>query len=209
MISIHAPHTGCDLRFDDGVTTAAIFQSTHPIRGATSTSLSCAFRMRHFNPRTPYGVRPVHVAGTAGSVTISIHAPHTGCDWTLTSSISALRYFNPRTPYGVRPRFRTLRASPTVISIHAPHTGCDCGFIQKNKRFSDIPLYFFFCGAVQAAHWTRKLPFKPHIRRTLAKRPAQQTADPALSRPKMRGLRPNFGANPSAILWTLRLRTTE
>ncbi len=85
------------------------------------------------------------------------------------------------------------------ISIHAPARGATAVLSKKINDFQ-ISRSFFFCGAVQAAHWARKPTFKPHIRRTLAKRPVQQTADPALSRPKMRDLRPDFGANPSAIL---------
>ena len=55
-ISIHAPHTGCDLLVSPDLEAEA-FQSTHPIRGATRKG----------------GVHVVcHV--------ISIHAPHTGCD---------------------------------------------------------------------------------------------------------------------------------
>ena len=55
-ISIHAPHAGCDQSaVSNGFN--AIFQSTHPMRGATR---ACAVRRRHaddFNPRTPCGVR--------------------------------------------------------------------------------------------------------------------------------------------------------
>lgn len=87
----------------------------------------------------------------------------------------------------------------TRISIHAPARGATAVLSKKINDFQ-ISRSFFFCGAVQAAHWARKPTLKPHIRRTLAKRPVQQTADPALSRPKMRDLRPDFGANPSAIL---------
>ena len=34
-ISIHAPHAGCDLSVRMGATALALFQSTHPMRGAT------------------------------------------------------------------------------------------------------------------------------------------------------------------------------
>ena len=55
-ISIHAPREGCD---DESVYVIceSVFQSTHPVRGAT---------------RYSYTVEP--------SCTISIHAPREGCD---------------------------------------------------------------------------------------------------------------------------------
>ena len=77
-ISIHAPHAGCDRRLNQihliappfqsthpmrGATTsgrivltAGRFQSTHPMRGATAHR-SGGRRDRDFNPRTPCGVR--------------------------------------------------------------------------------------------------------------------------------------------------------
>ena len=100
------------------------FQSTHPLRGATvrgniptrGDKISihaplagcdylqpCIQRVeRHFNPRTPCGVR----LGRQGVT-------------------NKLNDFNPRTPCGVRLSLRTRWASLTQISIHAPLAGCD------------------------------------------------------------------------------------
>ena len=102
IISIHAPRAGCDksalqpaylyidfnprtpcgVRLALGVFffVAGVFQSTHPVRGAT---LGYNFRIagwNNFNPRTPCGVRldAVKAAGVGG--VISIHAPRAGCD---------------------------------------------------------------------------------------------------------------------------------
>ena len=121
-----------------------------------------------------------------------------GCDHTRPTIRLSCQYFNPRTREGCDMRDYDLRGA-IQISIHAPARGATAVLSKKINDFQ-ISRSFFFCGAVQAAHWARKPTFKPHIRRTLAKRPVQQTADPALSRPKMRDLRPDFGANPSAIL---------
>ena len=100
-ISIHAPLAGCDLVYlsEFGF---FVFQSTHPLRGATRRRL----------PGNCW-------------IIISIHAPLAGCDRTATfwgresaifQSTHPLRgattawprlawisYFNPRTPCGVRP----------------------------------------------------------------------------------------------------------
>jgi len=79
-----------------------LFQSTHPVRGATTYSPPSR-STRDFNPRTPCGVRPVS-PGDVGGANLD---------------------FNPRTPCGVRHRlFKRHRLSPP-ISIHAPRAGCD------------------------------------------------------------------------------------
>ena len=102
-ISIHAPLTGCDSAKCYHVFYDSKFQSTHPLRDATSKwqaemSAFYLFQSTHplrdatwyisvlhlsnhnFNPRTPYGMRPP-----------------------LKHSLSSLYCnFNPRTPYGMR-----------------------------------------------------------------------------------------------------------
>ena len=78
------------------------FQSTHPTRGATSSTAMKRRMPPSFNPRTPHGVR---LSGN--------------------SSSEEVVGFNPRTPHGVRREIlRTARAE-SKVSIHAPHTGCD------------------------------------------------------------------------------------
>ena len=67
---------------------------------ASGTTWSAPF---NFNPRTPCGVRPLGHQFELVEATISIHAPHAGCD-----SCS-----------------RSRECRYTYISIHAPHAGCD------------------------------------------------------------------------------------
>ena len=136
------------------------FQSTHPLRGATTSSHPLRRRMSNFNPRTPCGVRL-----------------HCGC-----YPRGHLRHFNPRTPCGVRRgtislavkyiKFQSthpLRGATgkvkrsqkqAYISIHAPLAGCDpspnppaaarhyfnprtpCGVRLRLTRLSDQRLNF-------------------------------------------------------------------
>ena len=56
-ISIHAPLAGCDVVSSNIHRTVCPFQSTHPLRGATSFSISSLSKSPNFNPRTPCGVR--------------------------------------------------------------------------------------------------------------------------------------------------------
>ena len=104
-----------------------VFQSTHPSRGATTKLIPFPDLSSHFNPRTPHGVRPPRRGLRLPLGQISIHAPLTGCDDTLTASSPEHSPFqsthpsrgatnrqahhpaypvdfNPRTPHGVRLR---------------------------------------------------------------------------------------------------------
>ena len=124
-ISIHAPHTGRDVR-----------------TGRTRRHTRC-----NFNPRAPYGARrhphftmrpvlgfqstrPIRGATRRHRrlptvLGISIHAPHTGRDFTISTMIVGKFYFNPRAPYGARRSPLSRRRNCPYISIHAPHTGRD------------------------------------------------------------------------------------
>ena len=104
---------------------SSVFQSTHPVRGATR------------GPRRPNRRRK-----------ISIHAPRAGCDefYAIFDTVKLKfqsthpvrgatcnrRYcqlqlydFNPRTPCGVRLRTLVVCHRMMDISIHAPRAGCD------------------------------------------------------------------------------------
>ena len=81
--------------------------------------------LNHFNPRTPYGMRPILLDGVRSECEISIHAPLTGCDQTARVSSAKSLYFNPRTPYGMRLDKWLPALTSGKISIHAPLTGCD------------------------------------------------------------------------------------
>ena len=96
-ISIHAPRVGCDCYCTSLVNTASIFQSTHPVWGAT------AYQRSH-----------------GGFALISIHAPRVGCDSTpLRVTCPATPNFNPRTPCGVRPD--TLGVTPETLIFQSTH----------------------------------------------------------------------------------------
>ena len=146
-ISIHAPRVGCDCGskcwsrssrdfnprtpcgvrpfFGHQAGIYGLFQSTHPVWGATGA------RLCHADPGR-----------------ISIHAPRVGCDlYTLEKVTCPFLFqsthpvwgatrarrkcsgtswnFNPRTPCGVRPGVDYFRGVSNLIAIHAPRVGCD------------------------------------------------------------------------------------
>ena len=57
-ISIHAPRTGRDLLSIGAWLGTDEFQSTRPVRGATSANIKIKCKGDYFNPRAPYGARP-------------------------------------------------------------------------------------------------------------------------------------------------------
>ena len=56
-ISIHAPRVGCDRLLSSFPYRSLLFQSTHPVWGATYHPPGPGAATRNFNPRTPCGVR--------------------------------------------------------------------------------------------------------------------------------------------------------
>ena len=78
------------------------FQSTHPARGATCTTLQAFCK-----------------------ASISIHAPREGCDIGHLLRERDIADFNPRTPRGVRREWISVKERLPEISIHAPREGCD------------------------------------------------------------------------------------
>ena len=148
MISIRAPLAGSDATASATVPPSALFQSALPLRGATQAvagsgvpdkisiraplagSDNCEFYNitgnPDFNPRSPYGERPVlsssniSISGIFQSAlplrgatpyghtiiqhaTISIRAPLAGSDQTSGRYKREIFHFNPRSPCGERP----------------------------------------------------------------------------------------------------------
>ena len=128
-ISIHAPHAGCDETKDDLSAFASVFQSTHPMRGATETCLHAKYHGQDFNPRTPCGVRQAHSCGRRFSGRFQSTHPIRGA---TTASIPMVQTaaFQSTHPMRGATDCRCRIHDHTNISIHAPHAGCD--ETQKN-----------------------------------------------------------------------------
>ena len=74
-----------------------VFQSTHPVRGATRRSPHWRIRSRFQSTHPSRGATRVTVRGYI-DLHISIHAPLTGCDHSSRWPFRIASYFNPRTP---------------------------------------------------------------------------------------------------------------
>ena len=134
-ISIHAPREGCDTDFRAVRVQKFQFQSTHPARGATDSTIRYPGDSVNFNPRTPRGVRPGRRGATAPG------PPD----------------FNPRTPRGVRqqtlPKSREFAWLNLLICTRGRRLS-----IQKQTRLCSIKLSFMLFGCEPAGEgvssWT-------------------------------------------------------
>ena len=142
------PRTPCGVRLNTCWKLGAIlkFQSTHPMRGATTDDDVWNY-IQSISIHAPHAGCDTYPVPAGMTAEISIHAPHAGCDLLLSSHLVNARDFNPRTPCGVRQyrdgglwlQFEFQSTHPmrgatweTIahtraekISIHAPHAGCD------------------------------------------------------------------------------------
>ena len=131
VISIHAPHAGCDDVLEDWSADGWAFQSTHPMRGATARPFLQLRGRSYFNPRTPCGVRRTTVVVFFAYWNFN---PRTPCGVRLIDSVE--RRYSPSFQSTHPMRGATKRAGICGplhhISIHAPHAGCDTGTMIAN-----------------------------------------------------------------------------
>ena len=146
-ISIHAPLAGCDIIGSSHYLFSFLFQSTHPLRGATIPPGRWRCSCSNFNPRTPCGVRlasaclpvrrrifqsthPLRGAtsfslGRSSLRHISIHAPLAGCDKEVINCFCVLIPFQSTHPLRGATIIAVRSQRGAEISIHAPLAGCD------------------------------------------------------------------------------------
>ena len=120
------PRTPCGVRRHDVQQTVQVFlfQSTHPLRGATAGSDARPGTVDISIHAPLAGCDSVDQRHGLGAA-ISIHAPLAGCDTVSILFMPRVTYFNPRTPCGVRPAAHQHHRGNRRISIHAPLAGCD------------------------------------------------------------------------------------
>ena len=206
LISIHAPLAGCDpgkasaerqpdhfnprtpcgvrLVRASGYRASAVFQSTHPLRGATA-KCSCWEYRACISIHAPLaGCDDTAASDAFDLFTISIHAPLAGCDvqsYGIGSRNVAFQSTHPLRGATLLPTFsrsamtfqstHPLRGATyidrsgnlyTVISIHAPLAGCDeaGAEVPANAKIS-IHAPLAGCDDREAAERTGRDHFNP------------------------------------------------
>ena len=151
-ISIHAPLAGRDVTFSESGSNWVSFQSTRPLRGATSEAdaalIGSSFQStrplrgatrsassqpgrRNFNPRAPCGARRVYPHAGDRAESISIHAPLAGRDRARPYRCRWRPLFQSTRPLRGATSLSALCPPPPGISIHAPLAGRDAGLYQE------------------------------------------------------------------------------
>ena len=125
-ISIHAPRGGSDPGVPGGASSASAI-SIHAPRGGSDEDIPNVpgGHLRHFNPRSPRGERPITLGSGYAYLKISIHAPRGGSDRGHHQAAAGGNNFNPRSPRGERPSENVQKNPNLYISIHAPRGGSD------------------------------------------------------------------------------------
>ena len=158
FISIHAPRAGRDKALVSRLTalvyfnprapcgarpavvyatvTAAKFQSTRPMRGATA-AIELGYNNVFISIHAPHAGRDDRVHGVTTGHSISIHAPHAGRDVIASRSRVVTVYFNPRAPCGARRRIRVRCLSDLHFNPRAP-----CGARRSPLRRPPPPPRF-------------------------------------------------------------------
>ena len=146
-ISIHAPRAGCDVkslascaysfyfnprtpcgvrrRVYSSISQRKIFQSTHPVRGATSGVATSGLRRTQFQSTHPVRGATRDTRSLSEISSISIHAPRAGCDSIARRSLTRSGEFQSTHPVRGATEFVKQHFAKGQISIHAPRAGCD------------------------------------------------------------------------------------
>ena len=157
IISIHAPLAGCDSASASADLIVPLFQSTHPLRGATTRS-SPVPSIRVISIHAPLAGRDgIHGLGfrchrgfqstrplrgaterklcVVLTVIISIHAPLAGRDRQDVYGDHARRNFNPRAPCGARPAIPRSSVSIALFQSTRPLRGATMLVrLQQHRR---------------------------------------------------------------------------
>ena len=137
-ISIHAPREGCDVQIGRRAQDDAKHFNPRTPRGVRPLIMDAFIANANFNPRTPRGVR--RTTGVYLGIPQRFQSTHParGATIGIPAGHNPLLYFNPRTPRGVRRYLTATLDAQTSISIHAPREGCDesaCGCSRPGGRF--------------------------------------------------------------------------
>ena len=116
--------------------TPRVFQSTHPVGGATYRHKGKGDTPQEISIHAPRGGCDAVQLRPPPTRNISIHAPRGGCDPMDAGLYPDPVYFNPRTPWGVRQCSLGPLHRPVDISIHAPRGGCDSGRTFVSRYFT-------------------------------------------------------------------------
>ena len=139
------PRTPCGVRHQPGHvfrTSPTLFQSTHPVRGATGASPN-AILPPAISIHAPRAGCDDNTRLSTSSGTISIHAPRAGCDAIARTPCHQLPDISIHAPRAGCDHILAHKVRHAVISIHAHRAGCDGKFddfnpLNLHKRYKRV-----------------------------------------------------------------------
>ena len=108
------------------MTLIVLFQSTRPMRGATTASNCSCLPFHSFNPRAPCGARPASQIACLVALSFQSTRPMRGA----TQNAAFVRYngkVSIHAPHAGRDALVLMSKITVQVSIHAPHAGRDPG----------------------------------------------------------------------------------
>ena len=112
---------------------SSAFQSTHPVRGATSHRGDAPDR-QSISIHAPREGCDQRTTGRAHIHRISIHAPREGCDPCWSTAYGMRVEFQSTHPVRGATLYTGAAAVNVGISIHAPREGCDRDYHRHDRR---------------------------------------------------------------------------
>ena len=134
------PHTPCGVRHLTGITFvfSLLFQSTHPLRGATLFCIVFKY-YKYISIHTPLAGCDALYPTLGLLICISIHTPLAGCDISL-SCWYELIFISIHTPLAGCDDTGKVDEQTLEISIHTPLAGCDQD-LRDNVQFATISIH--------------------------------------------------------------------
>ena len=124
-ISIHAPHAGRDRLRRLPLTHEILFQSTRPMRGATTAEHRPSTSQSYFNPRAPCGARRFRLANAIKHLLFQSTRPMRGATPMQQPMAQPVQQFQSTRPMRGATFAKSTSWPRFDISIHAPHAGRD------------------------------------------------------------------------------------
>ena len=140
-ISIHAPRAGCDLESSSLLPLYLLFQSTHPVRGATALKGVVSSGKTLFQSTHPVRGATLELLRKAGIIVISIHAPRAGCDLVPLPHVGFNQGFQSTHPVRGATGYLPAGWNCSQISIHAPRAGCDTSPEDTKNKLKEISIH--------------------------------------------------------------------
>ncbi len=137
-ISIHTPHAGSDADDADPEKAAENFNPHSPCGERPSAGVAVRRRKRKFQSTLPMRGATSHSASHFLTVFISIHTPHAGSDTKTPLSNCQKRNFNPHSPCGERQISERRYQNIFDFNPHSP-----CGERQQKNTNIYINMVFY------------------------------------------------------------------